>query len=85
MKIAERFVQPFTTSNWTYTQPTSFKISLKFLFCLKVADQIWICEKQTVTKWDGDISSYKDQLKAKVMKQNNKDAKSKFLNTEYLK
>merc|ERR1712126_624762 len=33
----------------------------------QVAHTIWICEKQTVTKWEGDILSYKDHLKAKVM------------------
>ena len=46
---------------------------------LKVADEIWICEKQTVTKWEGDILSYKDHLKGKVMKESNKDAKNKGL------
>ena len=45
------------------------------LFFLQVADQIWICEKQTVTKWDRDIIAYKDHLKAKVMKEANKQAK----------
>ena len=28
-----------------------------------------------MTKWDGDIIAYKDHLKAKVMKENNKIAK----------
>ncbi len=32
-----------------------------------MADQIWICEKQTVTKWEGDIIAYKEHLKDKVM------------------
>ena len=45
------------------------------LFFLQVADQIWICEKQTVTKWERDIIAYKDHLKAKVMKEANKQAK----------
>ena len=44
-------------------------------FYLQVADQIWICEKQTVTKWERDIIAYKDHLKAKVMKEANKQAK----------
>ena len=43
-----------------------------------MAKEIWICEKQTVTKWEGDILSYKDTLKKKVMKEISKDAKSKF-------
>ena len=46
-----------------------------FFFFLQVADQIWICEKQTVTKWERDIIAYKDHLKAKVMKEANKQAK----------
>ena len=29
-----------------------------------------------MTKWEGDILSYKDHLKAKVMKESNKAAKS---------
>ena len=45
----------------------------------QVADKIWICEKETVTEWKGDIGAYKDHLKAKVMKELNKDAKSKGL------
>eukprot|EP00088_Acartia_fossae_P011444 TRINITY_DN15815_c0_g1_i1.p1 TRINITY_DN15815_c0_g1~~TRINITY_DN15815_c0_g1_i1.p1 ORF type:complete len:300 (+),score=86.32 TRINITY_DN15815_c0_g1_i1:104-901(+) len=54
-------------------------VSHDFRLIDQVADQIWICEKQTVTKWEGDIISYKDHLKAKVMKENNKDAKTKGL------
>ena len=46
----------------------------------QVADEIWICENQTVTKWDGDILAFKDHLKSKVMKEANKDAASKGLN-----
>merc|ERR1719410_3069679 len=54
-------------------------VSHDFRLINQVADQIWICEKQTVKKWDGDIISYKDHLKAKVMKQSNKDAKKRGL------
>ena len=43
-----------------------------------MADTIWICEKQTVTKWEGDILTYKEHLKAKVMKESKKNAKSKL-------
>ena len=50
-----------------------------YIYFFKVADEIWICEKQTVTKWEGDILSYKDHLKGKVMKESNKDAKNKGL------
>ena len=41
----------------------------------QVAETIWICEKQTVNKWDGNILSYKEHLKAKVMKDSKKNAK----------
>jgi len=50
-------------------------VSHDFRLINQVADQIWICEKQTVTKWDGDIIAYKDHLKAKVMKESNREAK----------
>ena len=43
-----------------------------------MADTIWICEKQTVNKWDGDILSYKEHLKTKVMKASKKNAKGVF-------
>merc|ERR1711936_741353 len=50
-------------------------VSHDFRLINQVADQIWICEKQTVTKWDRDIIAYKDHLKAKVMKEANREAK----------
>jgi len=50
-------------------------VSHDFRLIDQVAEEIWICEKQTVTKWEGDILSYKDHLKAKVMKASNKQAK----------
>merc|ERR1712021_117079 len=54
-------------------------VSHDFRLINQVAKEIWICEKQTVTKWEGDIISYKDHLKAKVMKESNKLAKSSGL------
>merc|ERR1719365_342207 len=54
-------------------------VSHDFRLIDQVAQEIWICEKQTVTKWDGDIVSYKDHLKSKVMKKSNKDAATKGL------
>merc|ERR1719486_172653 len=50
-------------------------VSHDFRLINQVADKIWICEKETVTEWKGDIGAYKDHLKAKVMKELNKDAK----------
>jgi len=54
-------------------------VSHDFRLIDQVADAIWICEKQTVTKWEGDIIAYKNHLKAKVMKESNKLAKSSGL------
>lgn len=33
-----------------------------------MAEQIWICENGTVTKWEGDILDYKQHLKKKLDK-----------------
>ena len=44
---------------------------------MQVAEEIWVCENQAVTKWEGDILSYKTTLKKKIMKANAKIAKEK--------
>jgi len=54
-------------------------VSHDFRLIDQVAQEIWICEDQKVTKWEGGILSYKTHLKAKVMKLANKDAKTKGL------
>merc|ERR1711997_1372083 len=54
-------------------------VSHDFRLIDQVAKDIWICENQKVTKWEGDILAYKNHLKAKVMKAANKDAKAKGL------
>jgi len=54
-------------------------VSHDFRLIDQVAQEIWICENQTVTKWQGDIIAYKNHLKAKVMKEVNKDARKKGL------
>ena len=36
-------------------------------FALQVAQEIWVCEKQTITKWPGDILAYKEHLKSKLV------------------
>eukprot|EP00092_Neocalanus_flemingeri_P019270 GFUD01020874.1.p1 GENE.GFUD01020874.1~~GFUD01020874.1.p1 ORF type:complete len:642 (+),score=175.33 GFUD01020874.1:119-2044(+) len=51
-------------------------VSHDFRLIDQVADAIWICEKQKVTKWEGDILSYKNHLKAKVMKKSKNAAKT---------
>ncbi|XP_045117289.1 ATP-binding cassette sub-family F member 2-like [Portunus trituberculatus] len=50
-------------------------VSHDFRLISQVAEEIWICENQTVTKWEGDILSYKEMLKKKVMKDNEKRKK----------
>merc|ERR1712037_464180 len=54
-------------------------VSHDFRLIDQVAKDIWICENQKVTKWEGDILAYKNHLKAKVMKAANKDVKAKGL------
>lgn len=34
---------------------------------MQVAQEIWVCEKQTITKWPGDILAYKEHLKSKLV------------------
>lgn len=44
-------------------------VSHDFRLISQVAKEIWVCEKQTVTKWRGTIESYKAMLKKRVLKQ----------------
>lgn len=48
-------------------------VSHDFRLINQVAQEIWVCEKQKVTKWTGDILSYKSTLKKKVLKDNAKE------------
>jgi ATP-binding cassette subfamily F protein 2 len=43
-------------------------VSHDFRLISQVAEEIWVCENQTVTKWNGTIESYKKHLKKKVLK-----------------
>lgn len=43
-------------------------VSHDFRLISQVAKEIWVCEKQTVTKWPGTIQSYKDHLRKRIMK-----------------
>lgn len=45
-------------------------VSHDFRLISQVAHEIWVCENQTVTKWKGDIASYKEHLKKRIMKEN---------------
>lgn len=42
-------------------------VSHDFRLISRVAEEIWVCENQTVTKWKGNILSYKEHLRKKVM------------------
>ncbi|XP_064410661.1 ATP-binding cassette sub-family F member 2 isoform X2 [Latimeria chalumnae] len=42
-------------------------VSHDFRLIQQVAQEIWVCEKQTITKWKGDILSYKEHLKSKLI------------------
>jgi len=43
-------------------------VSHDFRLINQVAEEIWVCENQTVTKWNEDIVAYKNHLKKDVMK-----------------
>uniref|UniRef100_A0A8C3G2G6 ATP-binding cassette, sub-family F (GCN20), member 2b n=1 Tax=Cyclopterus lumpus TaxID=8103 RepID=A0A8C3G2G6_CYCLU len=44
-------------------------VSHDFRLIQQVAQEIWVCENQTITKWNRDILAYKEHLKAKLEKQ----------------
>lgn len=44
-------------------------VSHDFRLISQVAEEIWVCENQTVTTWEGDIFTYKEQLRKQIMKQ----------------
>jgi len=43
-------------------------VSHDFRLISQVAEEIWVCENEKVTKWQGDILSYKAHLKSKIIK-----------------
>lgn len=43
-------------------------VSHDFRLISQVANEIWVCEKQTVTKWRGTIQSYKEHLRKRILK-----------------
>lgn len=43
-------------------------VSHDFRLVQQVTDEIWVCDKQTITKWDGDIFSYKEMLRKNIGK-----------------
>merc|ERR1739845_47251 len=43
-------------------------VSHDFRLIGQVAKEIWVCDKKSITPWQGDIQSYKKKLKKDVMK-----------------
>merc|ERR1712135_197704 len=43
-------------------------VSHDFRLIGQVAKEIWLCDKRSVKKWQGDIKSYKTELKKQVLK-----------------
>ncbi|VDM60798.1 unnamed protein product [Angiostrongylus costaricensis] len=41
-------------------------VSHDFRLVSQVAGEVWVCDNQTITKWDGDIFSYKDHLRHQI-------------------
>ncbi|MFH4975907.1 hypothetical protein AB6A40_002616 [Gnathostoma spinigerum] len=41
-------------------------VSHDFRLVHQVAEEIWICDNQTITKWSGDIFSYKADLRRRI-------------------
>nr|APD26532.1 ATP-binding cassette transporter subfamily F member 2 protein [Brachionus koreanus] len=52
-------------------------VSHDFRLINQVAEEIWICDHQTITKWKGDIISYKEFLRKKIEKEQNALNKAK--------
>ncbi|KAH8232194.1 hypothetical protein KR032_001691 [Drosophila birchii] len=51
-------------------------VSHDFRLISQVANEIWVCEKETVTKWKGGILDYKEHLKNKIENENERKAKA---------
>lgn len=52
-------------------------VSHDFRLINQVAEEIWICENEKVTKWNGGILQYKDHLKKHIHKEIEKAEKAK--------
>jgi len=50
-------------------------VSHDFRLISQVAETIWVCEKETVTKWESSILDYKEHLKEKILAQNKRNEK----------
>jgi len=45
-------------------------VSHDFRLINQVAKEIWVCERKRVTKWNGDIVSYKEWLRKRILTEN---------------
>jgi len=43
-------------------------VSHDFRLVAQVTEEIWVCDNQTITKWDGDIFNFKTHLRKKIEK-----------------
>ncbi|UXI23025.1 U5 small nuclear ribonucleoprotein component [Sarcoptes scabiei] len=50
-------------------------VSHDFRLISQVAEEIWICENATVTKWNSTIQDYKEFLRDKILKSNQSEKK----------
>jgi len=50
-------------------------VSHDFRLVSQVAEEVWVCDKQEIKKWEGDIFSYKEYLRAKIEKDKKKKEK----------
>lgn len=50
-------------------------LNFNVFYFIQVADAIWVCENETVTKWNGNILDYKDHLKNKITDENERKKK----------
>jgi ATP-binding cassette subfamily F protein 2 len=50
-------------------------VSHDFRLISQVVDEIWICEHEKVTKMNGTIFDYKEQLKKQILKEAGKEEK----------
>lgn len=50
-------------------------VSHDFRLVSQVAEEVWVCDKQEIKKWEGDIFTYKEYLRAKIEKDKKKKEK----------
>jgi len=56
-------------------------VSHDFRLISQVAEEIWVCENETVTKWEGGILKYKEHLKNKIQVQKRKEERKLLIKT----